>query len=352
MSIPAHVRDFLDHKFFERGAFMKDYGSESIVLGKGGEFRKLTSADTPETFFYLKDFYEDTYLAYFPSETLSLKASELTDLADSWDKKVNFVTAVENEDSLYENDFFRAKAAFGEDFHKVVLVSREEFQLNLAAEGRKHFFVRALNFGTGLPYGIWSEEFGCVGSTPEILFSHKDDQLATFALAGTMAKGQEKELLQSEKNLEEHRLVIKDLTEKLSTIGNDMSIGVTGLLPYKNIVHLKTNIKIRVPKDLSPLKITSLLSPTAALGGYPQTKALQFLTETDYGKRHPQRFFGSAFGLKSHDMNQALVTIRNIQWHGNTFVIESGGGVVPDSDLEKELEEIKMKRESIKGHYL
>jgi isochorismate synthase EntC len=352
MNGPAHLKEFLDHRFFERGAFMKDYLSDTIVLGKGGEFKGLPSVEQDETFFYLKDFYQDSYLAYHPEQIIQVTSAELLQATSSFEKSGNIVTSISQEDSLYERDFLKAKEAFNEELRKVVLVSREEFKLEDPRGGIRHFFAQALNFGTGLPYGIWSSDFGCVGSTPEILFALKRGELKTFALAGTMAKGMDEELLTSAKNLEEHRLVIRDISEKLSTIGNDLVIGETVLSPYKNLIHLKTNIEVKVSASLSPLKITSLLSPTAALGGYPQSKAMRFLSETGYRTRHPQRFFGSALGLNTVDIKQAIVVIRNIQWEGDTFIIESGGGIVEDSLLEKEIEEIRLKRESIKGHYL
>ncbi len=95
-----------------------------------------------------------------------------------------------------------------------------------------------------------------------------------------------------------------------------------------------------------------MLSPTAALGGYPTLEAMNFLKETEYQKENPKRYFGSAFGYKSEKINQVLVAIRNVQWNPLKLWIESGGGVVSGSELENELNEVRLKRNIIKDHYL
>ncbi|NCY26051.1 MAG: hypothetical protein EBX37_14775 [Alphaproteobacteria bacterium] len=51
-------------------------------------------------------------------------------------------------------------------------------------------------------------------------------------------------------------------------------------------------------------------------------------------------------------MKEFLVSIRNVQWKKNLVFIESGGGVVAESELIKEMEEIHLKRNTIKNYYL
>jgi isochorismate synthase EntC len=104
------------------------------------------------------------------------------------------------------------------------------------------------------------------------------------------------------------------------------------------------------PKQL--LELTEIFSPTAALGGRPQNLALAFLEKTLYNQKYPNRTFGSAFGFYSADHAKFIVAIRNIQWNKNDLYIESGAGIVNDSQLPLELEEIGRKRNSILQYYL
>ncbi len=343
--------DFINHKFFEQGAFLTNPENQEITFARGGKTQKIIS--TPEqTCFYLKDFYQDTFIGYFPEETLTLPHSVVKEwLEEKTEINLSFMS-VENEDKYYTEDFKKLKNSFGEELKKVVLVSCEKFTLQDASAAKRHFFTQALNYGTGLPYGFWGNGYGIVGSSPEVLFSLENLKLKTFALAGTAPLQNGEQLLNSHKDRTEHNLVITDISEKLRPFSADVKIDKTCLHPYRNIVHLKTNIECQLKKPGNPLELAALLSPTAALGGYPQSSAINFLSQTQYAKRHPQRFFGSAMGLHTPDANFAIVMIRNIQWHGDIFSIESGGGVVPESELESEMQEIHLKRESIKGHYL
>jgi isochorismate synthase EntC len=54
----------------------------------------------------------------------------------------------------------------------------------------------------------------------------------------------------------------------------------------------------------------------------------------------------------SPETKQFIVAIRNVQWKDHQLFIECGGGVVPESVLEKEIEEIHLKRNTIRKHYL
>lgn len=350
MNARAELRDFLDHNFFKRGAFLTSFDRQTVVLGRGGEIRHINPSEKIENTFFLKDFFEDKFLGYTPAETITVAFEDLASIAQEWGSKIQ-VTESMNEDALYAQDFQNLKNAFGADLKKVVLVSREEFKVSDSLEAKKTFFFKAVSFGTGYPSGVWFDQYGVVGSTPEVLFSVENHHMKTVALAGTMAKGLEEELLNSEKDRAEHDFVISDIVEKLSAFGKNGRVSETHLHPYKNIVHLKTDIEIEV-QGVSSLDLASALSPTAALGGYPKQSSLRFLKNSEYNKRHPNRYFGSAFGYSSETLNQAVVMIRTIQWTADTFIIESGGGVVAESVLEKELEEIGLKRQSIKGHYL
>src|SRR5690606_20866263 len=124
-----------------------------------------------------------------------------------------------------------------------------------------------------------------------------DSKLKTFALAGTAKLEKKEELLNSQKDRHEHNLVIQDIEEKLRPFVTSIQISETGLHPYKSIVHLKTNIEGELREDVNFTERTNSLSPTAALGGYPKEASLNFLKTCSYGRKYPERYFGSAMGL-------------------------------------------------------
>jgi isochorismate synthase EntC len=262
------------------------------------------------------------------------------------------VASLGNDDDLYENDFAQLRVSFGNGLEKVVLISRETYAPFDRDRTPKLLMKRAFSFGTGTPYGLWGAGHGVVGSTPELLFDLQGARLRTFALAGTARRGLENELLRSPKDRHEHELVVTDIREKLAPFATMIDVGQTHLLPYKTLVHLKTDLIAAVSPDLDLTALANALSPTAALGGYPKDLALRFLKATAYARKYPARTFGSAFGVVTPERKQFVVSIRNVQWEGPRLFIESGGGVVPASELGKEVEEFCLKRNTIRKHYL
>lgn len=339
-----------DEDFFKLGAYQAHVESGKILLAKGGHLKRTTQLEkssSPQ--FFIKDFFTDQYLLYVPQET---KLFDLKDLIAQIQMGAVRFDSTGTEDKIYESDFAKLLHSFNQELKKVVLVSRESYKATDFFSAKKALFLKSLQFGTGTPYGFWNSDYGVCGSTPETLFSLNGSTLKTFALAGTSKKGFEKDLLDSKKDRVEHNFVIDDLLEKLSSFSTKIDVDGTKVVSFKDIIHLRTDVTASLKNNADLFKLTSLLSPTAALGGYPKDLALKFLKATSYQKKYPNRYFGSAFGLFSADFSQVLVMIRNVQWQGDKFFIESGGGVVADSNFAQELAEIQLKRSVIKNFYL
>lgn len=348
---PSAISKWLDRDFFETGAFLCSHDGKTITFAKGGSSILVDRFfPTPQPIFYLKDFYQESYLAYTP---ISVKEFSLEEIkAEFRPVDIGDHSPIYNDDDIYEKDFELLKSAFKFNLKKVVLVSRESYENFEGEKTIRHLIHKAFNFGVGTPYGYWNKQYGVIGSTPELLYQVQDEKLTTFALAGTAKLGLEEELLKSQKDRIEHNLVIQDIQEKLVDFTTDLAIQETKIHAYKSIVHLKTDIEGLAKPDIDFTELTNTLSPTAALGGYPKTASLQFLKNSNYGAKYPHRYFGSAFGLMKKDVKAFVVSIRNVQWEGKHLFIESGGGVVPDSVLLNEIEEIHLKRNTIRKHYL
>jgi isochorismate synthase EntC len=352
---PSHplLNEWMDSEFWNLGACIASIDNDSVTLGKGGRYFFVDKfLESPGPVFYLKDFFENTYLAYEPKTSLRVLKSEFLSWTQSLGEKESFLHEVSNDDDLYEKDFFHLKKSFSKSLEKVVLISRESYEGFKGDESIKQFLKKAFTFGTGTPYGLWNKDYGVIGSTPEVLFHLHGETLNTFALAGTAKTGEEEKLLRSEKDLHEHGLVVKDICEKLTPFLKNLNVHKTHLHPFKSLIHLKTQIEGVLHSGCDLTTLTNNLSPTAALGGYPRRESLEFLRNTLYSKKYPKRYFGSVFGFSGYGMKEFLVSIRNVQWKKNLVFIESGGGVVAESELIKEMEEIHLKRNTIKNYYL
>jgi isochorismate synthase EntC len=346
----SELHQWFDRDFHELGAFITSYDGENVTFAKGGETSKVEKfIKTNRPVFYLKDFYQNTYIAYIPSVVLKISKKEVLEFIACWDFNPSTYHSLNNDEDIYREDFASLKEAFKKDLQKAVLISRETYDGSLSI---LKLMKKAFEFGTGIPYGFWDDTYGVIGSTPELLYNVEGDKIKTYALAGTARLGCEDELLSSKKDRHEHDLVIKDIEEKLKPFSSEIITDETKIHPFKSIVHLRTNIEASLHAETDFTELTNSFSPTAALGGYPKKLSLDFLKETKYSKKYQNRFFGSCFGLMSPGQKEFIVSIRNVQWKNNMLFIESGGGVVPDSELEKEIEELQLKRNTIRKHYL
>lgn len=340
--------DWASAEFFQRGAFLTDRRDGSLLLAKGGEVKEISELPRITSGrFFLKDFYSSSLLEYHPSEMRRMKASEFELPA----VPVPFEN-LQDEEETYEKDFRSLQSSFGHSLEKVVLISRKSYLPKDFLEAKKKMIAKAIHFGEGISYGIWTEDFGIAGATPEILFEISGLDLKTFALAGTAPKDQAEALLRSAKDIHEHQLVIKNISEVLGEFATEIHRGETFAQPYRNLVHLRTDLSVKLKGKSLESEILTRLSPTAALGGYPKENALKFLQNSEYGRKFPKRIFGSAFGFIEEDYTEFVVMIRNIQWNQSEFFIESGGGVVQESELSREIEELRLKRGVIEEYYL
>lgn len=350
---PSFLDNWIDSDFWNLGAFLTMPDDENVILGKGGEIAPTDSIQSGlSPAFYLKDFFENNYLAYRPSHFIQISKKNILNWIKELSESHKKISPISNDDDSYEKDFSLLKSSFGERLEKVVLTSRETYLPYEGTPTIKRLIKRSFNFNSGLPYGLWNKNFGMIGSTPEILYHIKGEELKTWALAGTAKKGLEEELLNSKKDRHEHDLVIKDITEKMTPFVSAFEVKETQIHPFKNLVHLRTNIEGKVKQQIDFTLLTNTFSPTAALGGYPKAEALSFLKGSHYFQKYPQRYFGSAFGVIDKNEASFVVAIRNVQWMDHELFIESGGGVVSESEFKKELEEIHLKRNTIRSHYL
>ncbi len=203
------------------------------------------------------------------------------------------------------------------------------------------------------PYGFWTPEEGVMGATPEILFTYnaRNNELETMALAGTRTSEREKKdtLANDPKEMFEHDLVIQGLKEKLTKLG-ELQVSPTYVWDLGMISHLRTDMSVELKLKLSPEKIftemCALLHPTAALGVAPNKADWRFLKTCDGAEQRGH--FGAPFGVLSpNGKSIVLVAIRNIQWHEDQLTVGTGCGVVAQSELPNEWQELEVKRQAV-----
>lgn len=205
----------------------------------------------------------------------------------------------------------------------------------------------------GWSYGYFQNGEGYLGHTPEILaqWTRADRQLHTVALAGTYAKTDSayEEIIEDQKVLNEHNIVIDDIVDKLSQLSfKSKSIqGPTDVLELKYLLHLITEFQMEVADVKQTFEVIHALHPTSAMGIFPNNRdKLQEFSSFIIQKQ--RQTFAAPFAVIEEDSVYCVVAIRNMVFEPHEVQIFSGCGVTSESNCDAELLELENKRNSVK----
>ncbi len=192
------------------------------------------------------------------------------------------------------------------------------------------------------------------GSSPEKLFSLRDGVIETDALAGSFPRGDsvtldsslENDLLNDQKNLNEHKSVVEFLIGKLNFISDKINYDKNPVVKkYSNIQHLYTPIKAKVKNDASVISIIENLYPTPAVCGMPSSVASSFIENIETFERG---LYSGALGWIGLDNSaEMFVGIRSAILKNNFLRAFAGCGIVKGSNSLTEYNETALKLKPI-----
>jgi menaquinone-specific isochorismate synthase len=198
-----------------------------------------------------------------------------------------------------------------------------------------------------IAYGGWWDHEGLIGLSPEYLFLSTPDSIESMALAGTFPHPGP-QLLECEKSVREHELVVDDLRTQLGRFGKVQETPTREWV-LGSLKHLRTDLNV---EGTSPsfMELVEALHPTPALGGCPRHLGTEWLKTAHYA--NTRRRFGAPFGVNvPGELALCAVAIRNIQWHDGQTWQASGCGVVAGSDVHKEWDELSLKRRVVREQF-
>ena len=165
-----------------------------------------------------------------------------------------------------------------------------------------------------------------------------------MALAGTAKSTDSQLLLEDAKEAFEHQLVVDGIYKSLSQFCKNIETGPRSLLNLGKLCHLKTQITAELSKRQIDLnEIIQCLHPTPALGNYPKS-SFRFERSCPW--------LGSPLGYHDGKEDAAfLVTLRGLRVLEKHVELSTGCGVTENSQFEKELKELKLKRQSVKESF-
>ena len=189
-----------------------------------------------------------------------------------------------------------------------------------------------------------------LGATPERLVRTAGRDFETVAIAGSAPRGATAAedaalaaaLFASEKEREEHGVVVEMLRGSLSPLAETLEVGATpGILPLRDVQHLVTPVRGRLRDQAGLLGLAERLHPTPAVGGEPRDLALEMIAEHEGIERG--WYAGPIGWLGADGDGELMVALRCGLVAGRDAALFAGCGIVADSDPSREWEESQMK---------
>lgn len=199
-------------------------------------------------------------------------------------------------------------------------------------------------------------DYNIVGSSPEMLVEMKNGRIANCPIAGTRKRGRNGEedrilaadLLADPKERAEHTMLVDLGRNDMGRISKIGSVEVKRFMEVENFSHVMHIVSLvegekREDKDMFDVLMSFL--PAGTLSGAPKIRAMEIIEELEISKRG---IYGGAIGYFGYNGNMDMcIAIRTMVIKDGILHIQSGAGIVADSDPEAEYEETVNKAKAL-----
>ena len=205
-------------------------------------------------------------------------------------------------------------------------------------------------------YHIKLGEREIIGSSPEMLMRLEEGKVESYPIAGTRPRGKdekedkelEKSLLNDEKELAEHLMLVDLARNDIGKISKQNSVKVEefyDIKKFSHVQHLVSHVTGKLRKELDAIDAFTSLFPAGTLSGAPKIRAMEIINQKEKNARGP---YGGSVGYFSLNGNADFaITIRTLTTYGQRAEIQAGAGIVYDSVATSEYDECKRKRQAL-----
>ena len=205
-------------------------------------------------------------------------------------------------------------------------------------------------------YHIKLGEREIIGSSPEMLMRLENGTVETYPIAGTRPRGKdekedkqlEKSLLNDEKELAEHLMLVDLARNDIGKISERNSVEVKefyNIKKFSHVQHLVSHVTGKLKDNLDAVDAFISLFPAGTLSGAPKIRAMEIINQKEKYARGP---YGGSVGYFSLNGNADFaITIRTLTTYGERAEIQAGAGIVYDSSPTSEYKECKRKRQAL-----
>jgi len=244
------------------------------------------------------------------------------------------------------------------------IAAGDVYEINLA----QRFRTRAERADAPALFAAWAERypmpFGAyvdggpwvvLSNSPECFLTVDGDEVATFPIKGTRRRRRGERvnalgaaLRADPKEHAEHVMVVDLERNDLGRVCETGSVDVAELAAvreYPLLVHMVSEVRGRLRAGTSLAALVRATFPGGSISGAPKVRAMQLIEELEPA---PRGFYTGAIGWTEMDgRSRFSIAIRTAVLDGAGLTFWAGGGIVADSDAEREYEETLLKAESL-----
>ncbi len=231
-------------------------------------------------------------------------------------------------------------------------------RVTFAAPDGGYAIYRRLRIANPAPYMFFVRMMGIelAGSSPEPLVRVEEGRVSTRPIAGTRPRGEtevrdrllEHELLADPKEQAEHAMLVDLARNDLGRVCIAGSVAPTQLMEverFTKVMHIVSTVEGDLRDDMHPFDALSVTFPAGTLSGAPKRRAMELIASHEPDARGP---YGGAVGYCTFQGDlDFCITIRTAVVKDGKAHLQSGAGVVADSDPQTELDETKAKASAL-----
>ncbi|MFH1339384.1 MAG: anthranilate synthase component I [Candidatus Omnitrophota bacterium] len=231
----------------------------------------------------------------------------------------------------------------------IQVVPSQRFCLSLCGKSPLDIYrdLRSLNPSSYM-FFLELKDLFLLGASPEALVRCEGRRVITRPIAGTRPRGiDEKEdqrleaqLLGSKKEKAEHIMLVDLGRNDLGRVCDFGTVRVKNFMHverYSHVMHLVSEVEGKLRRDRDIYDCLRATFPAGTVSGSSKVRAMEIIDELENTRRGP---YAGCVGYFSFSGNlDTCITIRTILIKGKKAYVQAGGGIVADSNPEKEYQE-------------
>ncbi len=248
---------------------------------------------------------------------------------------------------------------------KEYIAAGDAFQIVLSQRFTRHTsapplaIYRSLRMLNPSPYMFllnFGSDLSLIGASPEVMVRLEDGIAMVRPIAGTRPRGSTEaedqkmadELINDPKERAEHVMLVDLGRNDLGRVCDYGSVRVSRMMyveRYSHVMHIVSQVEGKLRADMDAFDLLRATFPAGTLSGAPKVRAMEIIEELEGTRRGT---YAGAVGYFSFDGSMdTCITIRAVLMRNDIVTLQSGAGIVADSDPAREYEETINKARAV-----